>query len=99
MLENEGFNWDCYVDIFDGGPTVTASTDQIRTIRDSVAATVAEEDATAGPTMLVSTGRLQGFKACYAQVQGGGDGVVALNAEARALLEVEPGDSVLMAAR
>ena len=28
MLENEGFTWDCYIDIFDGGPTVTAATDQ-----------------------------------------------------------------------
>ena len=24
MLENEGFDWDSYIDIFDGGPTVTA---------------------------------------------------------------------------
>ena len=30
MLENEGFTWDCYIDIFDGGPTVTAATDKIQ---------------------------------------------------------------------
>ena len=35
MLENEGFDWDCYIDIFDGGPTVTARTDQIRTVREA----------------------------------------------------------------
>ena len=30
-----GFAFDRYIDIFDGGPTVTAPTDQIRTIRDA----------------------------------------------------------------
>jgi arginine N-succinyltransferase len=35
MLENEGFQFDCYIDIFDGGPTMLAPTDQIRTIRES----------------------------------------------------------------
>ena len=34
MLENEGFIWDSYVDVFDGGPTVTARTDDIRTVRE-----------------------------------------------------------------
>ena len=40
MLENEGFVWDCYVDIFDGGPTVTARTDTIRTIREAKTVTI-----------------------------------------------------------
>jgi arginine N-succinyltransferase len=34
MLEGEGFAFDGYVDIFDGGPTMSVHTDQIRTIRD-----------------------------------------------------------------
>ena len=34
MLEDEGFVFDRYIDIFDGGPTVTAPTDQIRTVRE-----------------------------------------------------------------
>jgi len=34
MLENEGFAFDGYVDIFDAGPTVCVATDQIRTIRE-----------------------------------------------------------------
>src|SRR5437868_7807078 len=32
MLQAEGFIWECYIDIFDGGPTVTARTDDIRTV-------------------------------------------------------------------
>ena len=35
MLEEEGFYFERYIDIFDGGPTVTADTDDIRTIRES----------------------------------------------------------------
>ena len=40
MLEHEGFVFDRYIDIFDGGPTVTAQTDQIKTIRDARTETV-----------------------------------------------------------
>ena len=35
MLEDEGFAWENYVDIFDGGPTMTARTDQIRSVREA----------------------------------------------------------------
>ena len=41
MLETEGFVWDSYVDVFDGGPTVTARTDDIRTVRDMRSSAVA----------------------------------------------------------
>ena len=36
MLEQEGFRYEGYVDIFDAGPTVETYTDQIRAIRKSV---------------------------------------------------------------
>ena len=42
MLESEGFTFDNYIDIFDGGPTVTARTDQIRTVRDAQMAIVSK---------------------------------------------------------
>ena len=35
MLENENFDWDGYIDIFDGGPTVTARTDKIKTVMEA----------------------------------------------------------------
>lgn len=35
MLEQEGFRYEGYVDIFDAGPTVETYTDQIRALRDS----------------------------------------------------------------
>jgi arginine N-succinyltransferase len=42
MLEEEGFTFDRYIDIFDGGPTVTVATDNIRTIEESEDYTVTE---------------------------------------------------------
>src|SRR3954471_3303914 len=54
MLEHEGFTFDRYIDIFDGGPTVTAPTDQIRTIRDARSETIAEIGDAGSAKMLVA---------------------------------------------
>ncbi len=99
MLEKEGFVWDGYVDIFDGGPTVTARTDDVRSIRDArpeKIAAIADE----GPlkTML-STGRLGDFRACYASVKKLGRHGIQIDQEAARLLEVDTGDTVHMVAR
>src|SRR6201999_3440438 len=59
MLENEGFIWDSYVDIFDGGPTVTARSDAIKTVRESLILTVANVEPELGTSMLVGHGRLK----------------------------------------
>src|SRR5580765_5723465 len=58
MLEHEGFTFDRYIDIFDGGPTVTAATDNIRTVRDSASETVAEIGDGGRNKTLVAAGRL-----------------------------------------
>ncbi|MEO7602722.1 MAG: arginine N-succinyltransferase [Sphingomicrobium sp.] len=99
MLEAEGFVWDSYVDIFDGGPTVIAATDKIRTVRDSKALRLSDRDAEGGSAALLSAGRLGSFKACYGQVEELDDDEVAVDAEARAMLEAAPGDTILIAAR
>src|SRR3954447_21327201 len=56
MLETEGFTFDRYVDIFDGGPTVTARTDTIRTIREAEYETVCEIGPGGRVRMLVAAG-------------------------------------------
>jgi arginine N-succinyltransferase len=99
MLENEGFSWDGYVDIFDGGPTVTARTDHIKTVREAREMIVSDEVASAGPTMLLATGLLHDFRACYGQVQSAGDNMIAIDAAARRMLGVMPGHTVLMVPR
>ena len=98
MLENEGFIWDGYVDIFDGGPTVTARTDAIRTIRKSTAVRVADREPEQGQSMLLAHGRLQDFVACYGTIEISGD-EAAIDAGARKLLGVKAGDEVLAVAR
>ncbi|HWK35938.1 arginine N-succinyltransferase [Sphingomonas sp.] len=72
MLENEGFAFESYVDIFDGGPTMTVRTDQVRTIRDAVDMTVSDV-AAGGSASLLATGRLADFRACMGHV---GDGTI-----------------------
>jgi arginine N-succinyltransferase len=98
MLENEGFRWDSYVDIFDGGPTVTARTDDIRTVREAATLRVLDAEPVEGKPMLVSHGRLKDFVACYATVESDGSSA-AIDSASRALLEVEAGDEVLAVGR
>jgi arginine N-succinyltransferase len=98
MLENEGFAWEKYVDIFDGGPTMTARTDQIASIRNAADAviTAVDDDLAAGDTAesrLIATGRLAEFRAAYGRIVPHGDGV-AIDRAAAELLGVEPGMTV-----
>lgn len=100
MLEKEGFAWDNYVDIFDGGPTVVSQTDKIKSIRDSdwhaFAGTLEDGEAS---EMLVATGRLENFICCYAAAKLNDDGSIQLDSEAVEMLGIEAGDNVLAVAR
>jgi arginine N-succinyltransferase len=99
MLEQEGFTFDRYIDIFDGGPTVTASTDQIRTIRESRPEKVAEIGEGGTLKMLVAAGRLRDFRACCASVKKLPKHGIRIDEAAAELLEVKVGDPVLMVTR
>ncbi|UYY58951.1 arginine N-succinyltransferase [Sphingomonas sp. S2-65] len=97
MLENEGFAYEKYIDIFDGGPTMTARTDQVKTIREAVTARVARIGA-ADQSALIATGRLAGFQVTQGKVGIGPDGVTIDPASA-ALLGVKEGDKIVHVAR
>jgi arginine N-succinyltransferase len=99
MLENEGFAHENYIDIFDGGPTVSVATDQIRTIREShdLTLTGLHEDE-GGHRMLCAAGRLQDFACCYGRVHLAGD-EATLAGDAAALLGIAAGDSFVAASR
>ena len=99
MLEAEGFTFDRYIDIFDGGPTVVAATDQIRTIRDARTETIAEIGEAGPQKMLVAAGRLKNFRACCASVRRVPKKGLMIDPLAAALLEVEIGDTLLTAAK
>lgn len=98
MLENEGFAYDNYIDIFDGGPTMIANTDRIRTIDQAVDAPVLALADDGTTEALVATGRLSDFRCAYARIRGAAGGVT-LDPAAAAALRVAPGDSVSWIAR
>ena len=99
MLEQEGFVFDRYIDIFDGGPTVTAPTDQIRTVRESRIETVAEIGDGGSAKMLVAAGRLKDFRTCCAAVKKLPKKGVCIDREAAELLEIEVGDTIAIVAK
>jgi arginine N-succinyltransferase len=103
MLEEEGFVWENYVDIFDAGPTMTVRTDQIRSVReaeDSQIAAIDDRlgDQTEGEKRLVTVGKLSDFRACYGWVERAGDAIL-LDPIAAKTLGVGKGDSITHVAR
>ena len=98
MLENEGFSFQNYIDIFDGGPSMIVETDRIRTIQEAqdapVAALTERDDGPA--THLVSHGRLGDFRACQAQLAET-EGGIALDKQSADLLGVAVGDTITYA--
>lgn len=95
MLEREGFAFDSYVDIFDGGPTMIAETDRIATVREARSDRVSEiAGPGSGTPCLVGAGRLARFRCCHGKVSGV-DGGVALDSEAAQALGVALGDTVI----
>ncbi|HYU96599.1 MAG TPA: arginine N-succinyltransferase [Sphingomicrobium sp.] len=99
MLETEGFTFDRYVDIFDGGPTVTAQIDKIRTLRESAMETICEIDDGGKTRMIVAAGRLKKFRACCASVRRVPRKGLAIDPEAARMLGVKIGDEVLAVAK
>jgi arginine N-succinyltransferase len=99
MLEDEGFVFDRYIDIFDGGPTVIAPTDNIRTVRESAYQTVLEVGEGGKQKMLLATGTLKDFVACFASVKRIPRKGINVDSETAQLLGVKAGDQVLAVAR
>lgn len=93
MLESEGLVQDHYVDIFDGGPTMHALTDRVRSIAESRIVRIDRVADNAAPRAVVATGRLAAFTAAYAHVTADG----TIDPDGAALLGVEPGMDVLVA--
>jgi arginine N-succinyltransferase len=98
MLENEGFAWENYIDIFDGGPTMTARTDQIRSIREAKDVTTTEisnsvDEQKSDQKKLLTLGRLHTFKAAYGWIDDRGDDVI-IDADCAQALNISVGDQV-----
>ncbi|RNJ63495.1 MAG: arginine N-succinyltransferase [Porphyrobacter sp. IPPAS B-1204] len=94
MLEDEGFRAEGYVDIFDGGPTMVARTDNVTSVKNSCQRKVTGVTVNEGERAILATGRLGTFRACFgARVLDGEDGV-AIDSASADLLDVCEGDMV-----
>ena len=101
MLETERFANSGYIDIFDGGPTMVANTDNVRTIAEAQDRKIAalHDDAAAGTRMLVATGRLHDFRCAYGRVVDHGDGTIDLDRSCAELLGSDVGGDMVLAGR
>jgi arginine N-succinyltransferase len=99
MLEHEGFTHDKYIDIFDGGPTMLAHTDRIRSIQEAVESPVARIAENEGERRLATAGRLAAWRAAYAQIEVLESGEIAIDPEGARLLGVKEGDQVMHVGR
>lgn len=99
MLENEGFRYEGYVDIFDGGPTMIAQTDHVTSVAGSSSAKVTGLEVDKGERAILATGRLETFRACYGARVLDKEGGIAIDAVSADLLDVSEGDTVWSVAR
>ncbi|WP_126173588.1 arginine N-succinyltransferase [Altericroceibacterium xinjiangense] len=99
MLENEGFSYEGYVDIFDGGPTMIARTDNVASIASARAARTGRIDLERGEQALIASGTLGRFRCCYGARAFAEDGTVSIDASAADMLGAEPGDEVWSVSR
>jgi arginine N-succinyltransferase len=99
MLEDEGFRADGYVDIFDGGPTMVARTDNVTSVKNSCEATVTSLTVSEGERAILATGQLGTFRACFGARVLDGEGGIAIDSASADLLDVCAGDKVWSVAR
>ena len=93
MLEAEGFSYEGYLDIFDGGPTMTARTDKVESIANARSASIADTSATHGDRVLIATGELASFR-CAFGIAEYADAGVSIDAASAKTLGVNAGDVV-----
>ena len=100
MLEDEGFRYQGYVDIFDGGPVLETQVQDIRAVRDSKCYTVTiqdtvEDNRPASETpYLVSNKSLTGYRCTMVYIKTPEFGPLCINTELATALHVATGDSI-----
>jgi len=94
MLIAEGFEYNDYIDIFDGGPVVDARVPDIRTVRESRVLKVGEiSNHVEGDMALLAAGAVSTFRACKAHARIEGDAIF-INPDTAKALNVEKGGEV-----
>ena len=91
LLRWEGFHYDKYVDIFDGGPLVSTWTENIRTLRESRVVTVRAATTAGGVEGILSTDRLEDFRTCPVEAVDDGD-VLGISYEVMQAMDLRDGE-------
>ncbi|MXO76218.1 arginine N-succinyltransferase [Altererythrobacter aerius] len=94
MLEEEGFRHDGYVDIFDGGPTMTARTSDVKSVREARPTRISHANLDIGERAIIATGALGTFRAAFGMRDIQPDGTVEIDRISAGVLEVGEGDMV-----
>jgi arginine N-succinyltransferase len=102
MLEQEGFRYQGYVDIFDGGPTVEAPLPEIRSIKRSLVMTLRHAGGEAkadgeGTRCLIANTQLHNYRCAIARLSWE-DGGLAIPTALASALQVKPGDPLRVVA-
>jgi arginine N-succinyltransferase len=96
LLEWEGFSFSNVVDIFDGGPLVSARRDQIRTLRESRHARMELTSAgESGSRALIATPHIHNFR-CVSARASVSNGVGKVDAATLAALNLQAGEEALV---
>ena len=98
MLEKEGFRAEGYVDIFDGGPTMLARTDNVVSVAEASPHTLKNAALDIGERALLATGHLADFRCCYGARAIDGDSI-AIDSVGTDTLRVGEGDTVWSVAK
>ncbi|WP_107850627.1 arginine N-succinyltransferase [Oceanimonas marisflavi] len=97
LLEEEGFSWRGYVDIFDAGPSVECEVREIHTVRNSHQLRVHIGEPAQPGTFLISNGRFDEFRALLGDMAINEQQQAVISPKMASLLKVEDGDTVRVA--
>ena len=97
LLQEEGFAFNGEVDIFDAGPTVSASLSGIRTVKSSRRAQVRTDVPPADVQDYIITNTLLDLRACMGGIKKNKDGTVGLSKKVEEGLKIRPGDAIRFA--
>lgn len=93
FLEAEGFRYTGMIDIFDGGPSMSAPLTDIRTVKDSRVDMPKSSDKKLTLRALISNDRIDGFRSIFSKIDFEGEQIL-MSQEDLAALEVEAGEKV-----
>lgn len=95
MLEQQGFAYKGYIDVFDGGPTLQANRDEIRSVKESVLARVsAITEYQTGKKMLIANERFAEFRCTAGAIVRHADGTLSLDKQTANALQISVGDTI-----